>query len=71
MMERRDRARAGAGSGVLHAFEPQGSMAAALRVGMVDVVATGLGCSAGLGAGLLRLKAELKSGCGEVIAGGD
>lgn len=53
---------AGSGSGVLHAFEPHGSIAAGLRLGMEVVVLTGLGGSAGLGAGLLRLNAELRSG---------
>lgn len=55
-------AAAGSGSGVLQAFEPHGSIAAGLRPGIEVVVLTGLGGSAGLGAGLLRLNAELRSG---------
>lgn len=52
-----------AGSGSLQAFEPQGSMAAELRLAMGAAVLTGCGGgAAGLGAGLLRLNAELRSG---------
>lgn len=61
---------AGAGSGVLHALLPQGSIFAENILVTVDVVADTSGFGAGGGSGLERLKAELKSCCVDVQLGG-
>lgn len=60
---------AGAGSGVLHALPPQGSMLAgsALATEAVDVATLGLGSG---GAGLLKLNADFNSCWGDVAIGG-
>lgn len=64
---------AGAGSGVLHALPPQGSMVlggSTLATEEVVLATDGFGAGAGAGAGV-RLKADFNSCCGEVDVNAD